>query len=73
MQYTYLEIEVEVETSENNWTSQTTDADSHPMLYYKIFSITQATKRSRLGREQSPKLPKDCYNCTTVAHFSIVW
>lgn len=33
MQYTYLEIEVEVETSENNWTSQTTDADSHPTLY----------------------------------------
>lgn len=44
MQYTYLEIEVEVEMSENNWTSQTTDADSHPMLYYKIFSLTQATK-----------------------------
>lgn len=44
MQHTYLAMEVEVEMNENNWTSQTTDADSHPMLYYKIFSITQATK-----------------------------
>lgn len=40
----YLQIEVEVKMSESNWTSQTTDADSHPTLHYKNFSITHATK-----------------------------
>ena len=37
MQYTYLEIELEVEMSENNWTSQTADADSHPIRSSKKF------------------------------------